>query len=298
MRVVAMLARGPWRLTAGLVAAASLSGCIISVDVKDVGMFEGGWSESERDLSSELTKIDYEGRGTLYVVQGDDSRLRLQGSRAAMDAVTISQAGATLHIAERATESQCAGWGCDAVGGGPAVGDISYYLEIPFVEDIRHSGHGELKVGPLTAQRLVVVVEDHADTKFSSLNVRDLSLRAQDHADINVETLDADEASLAASSHADIYAHDLNTLELTVHADDQGQVWLAGRADEANISVADHASLDASRVECDVVSIRAADHAVARLWAEESLDISSDDQATVDWSGNAEVRERTAVTGR
>ena len=298
MHVVAMLARGPSRLAAGLVAAVALNGCIISVDVEDVGMFEGGWSESERDLSSELTKIDYEGQGTLYVVQGDDPRLRLQGNRAALDAVTIRQSGGTLHIAERPTAAQCIGWACDIAPGLAAVGDISYYLEIPFVEDIRHSGHGELKVGPLTAQRLVVVVEDHADTKFSSLNVRNLSLRAQDHADINVETLDADEASLSASSHADIYAHDVNTLELTIHADDQGQVWLAGRADEADISVADHASLDASRVECDVVNIRAADHAVARLWAEESLHIRSHDQATVDWSGNAEVRERTAVSGR
>ena len=298
MWVVEMLTKGPLRLAAGLVALVTLGGCVIAVDVSETGMLGGGLSESERDLSSELTKIDYEGRGTLYVVQGDDPRLRLQGSRAALDAVEISQAGATLHIAERSTGSQCVGWGCATVVGGPAVGDISYYLEIPYVEDIRHSGHGELKVGPLTAQRLVVVVEDHAGTKFSSLNVRNLSLRAQDHADINVETLDADEASLSASSHADIYAHDLNTLELTVHADDQGQVWLAGRADEADISVADHASLDASRVECDVVNIRAADHAVARLWAEESLHIRSHDQATVDWSGNAEVRERTAVSGR
>ncbi|MXY54145.1 MAG: hypothetical protein F4Y86_16680 [Gammaproteobacteria bacterium] len=294
MRMVEQLAKGSLRVSVGLVALVALNGCIISVDVEDVGMFEGGWSESERDLSANLTKIDYQGGGTLYVVQGDDARLRLQGSRAALDAVSVNQTGATLHITERKIAT-CVVGVCPSRQ--PSGEHLRYYLEIPDVEDIRHSGSGELKVGPLTTQRLVIVVENHVNTKFSSINVRDFALQAQDHADIHVETLDADEVSLAASSHADVYAHDVNTLELQVYADDHAQVWLAGRADEANVRLSDHASFDASRVEVDVVDIRADDLAVARLWAEESLRIYRDDRATVDWTGSAEVREQHAVSG-
>lgn len=293
MKAMEKLANAQLRALAGLVALVALGGCIISVDVEDVGTLDWRWMESERDLSADLTKIDYQGGGTLYVVQGDDARLRLQGTRTALDAVSISQTGATLHI----TESKVA---TCVVGVCPRrqPEHLRYYLEIPHVEDIRHSGNGELKVGPLTAQRLVVVAENHVNTKFSSLNVRDFSLQAQDHADIHIETLDADEVSLGASSHADVYAHDVNTLELTIYADDQAQVWLAGRADEADVNLADHANLDASRVEADVVDIRADDLAVAQLWAEESLRIVRHDRATVDWSGNAQVREQHAVTGR
>lgn len=295
MRIVDKLATGSLRAFAGLVALVALSGCIISVDVKDVGLIDGGWAERERDLSADLTKIDYQGAGTLYVVQGEDPGLRLQGTLTALDAVSVSQNGATLQITEREVAT-CVVGVCPRRQ--PSGEQLRYYLEIPNVEDIRHSGKGELKVGPLTTQRLVVVVENHVNTKFSSINVRDFALQAQDHADIHIETLDADEVSLAASSHADVYAHDVNTLELQIYADDQAQVWLAGRADEANVSLADHANLDASRVEVDVVDIRADDRAVAQLWAEESLRIFRDDQATVDWSGDAEVREQHAVSGR
>lgn len=293
MRMVEKLTNGSLRLLVGL-ALVALSGCIISVDVKDVGMIDGGWSESERDLSADLAKIDYQGGGTLYVVQGDDARLRLQGTRTALDAVSVNQTGATLHITERKIAT-CVVGVCSSRQ--PSGEHLRYYLEVPHVEDIRHSGNGEMKVGPLTAQRLVVVVENHVNTKFSSINVRDFALQAQDHADIHIETLDADEVSLAASSHADVYAHDVNALELQVYADDQAQVWLAGRADEANIRLSDHANFDASRVEVDVVDIRADDLAVAQLWAEESLRIARDSRATVDWTGSAEVREQHAVSG-
>ena len=295
MQMMEKLAKGSLRACAGLVALVALGGCIISVDVEDVGLFDAGWAERERDLSTDLTKIDYQGGGTLYVVQGEDARLRLQGTRTALDAVSVNQTGATLQITEREV-STCVVGVCRPRP--PSGEHLRYYLEIPDVEDIRHSGNGELKVGPLTTQRLVVVVENHVNTKFSSINVRDFALQAQDHADIHIETLDADEVSLAASSHADVYAHDVNTLELQIYADDQAQVWLAGRADEANVRLSDHAQFDASRVEIDVVDIRADDLAVAQLWAEETLRIVRHDRATVDWSGNAKVREQNSVSGR
>ena len=295
MQMMEKLAKGSLRACAGLVALVALGGCIISVDVEDVGLFDAGWAERERDLPAELTKIDYQGGGTLYVVQGDAARLRLQGTLTALDAVSVNQTGATLQITEREVAT-CVIGVCPRRQ--PSGEHLRYYLEIPDVEDIRHSGNGELKVGPLTTQRLVVVVENHVNTKFSSINVRDFALQAQDHADIHIETLDADEVSLAASSHADVYAHDVNTLELQIYADDQAQVWLAGRADEANVKLSDHAQFDASRVEIDVVDIRADDLAVAQLWAEESLHIVRHDRATVDWSGNAKVREQNSVSGR
>ena len=270
--------------------AASLAGCIMSIDIEDTGNLWGGWSERERDLDVTSTKIDFQARGTLYVVQGDRPRLRMRGSGAALNSVGVDSSGATLRIVE--TGPQFIG-----VEFSSGIRETAFYLELPYVEAIRHSGQGEMKIGPLTAERLTVVVEDHADMKFSSVNVREFVLNAQDHADINIETLDADDVSLAASSHGDIYGHDVNTLELAIHADDQAQVWLAGRSDEARIDVADHASLDASRLECDVVDVRARDQAIARLWAEESLSIVSRDHSNVTWSGDAVVQKQESVSG-
>ena len=260
------------------------------VDIEDTGNMWRGWNEHEQELDVELTKIDFQASGTLYVVQGDNPRLRMRGSGGSLNAVAIDSSGATLRIAE--TRPQMIG-----VRFTSGVHDRAFYLEMPYVENIRHGGQGEMKIGPLTSERLSVVVEDHADMKFSSVNVREFALRARDHADINIETLDADDVSLSASSHGDIYGHDVNTLELAIHADDQAQVWLAGRSDEARIDVADHASLDASRLECDVVDVRAGDQAVARLWAEESLSIVSRDHSNVTWSGDAEVQKHESVTG-
>lgn len=287
LRRCARLARG----ACAALAAAGLAGCVMSIDIEDTGNLWGGWNERERDLDVALTKIDFQASGTLYVVQGERPRLRMRGSGPALNNVSVDSLGATLRIAE--SSPQFIG-----VEFSPGIREMAFYLEMPYVEDIRHGGHGEMKIGPLTSERLSVVVEDHADTKFSSVNVREFVLNAQDHADINIETLDADDVSLAASSHGDIYGHDVNTLELAIHADDQAQVWLAGRSDEARIDVADHASLDASRLECDVVDVRAGDQAVARLWAEESLSIVSRDHSDVTWSGDAEVHTREAVSER
>ena len=100
---------------------------------------------------------------------------------------------------------------------------------------------------------------------------------------------------MTASSHSDIYADDINTLELAIDAHDQAHIWLAGGSDEARIVVADHASIDASRLECDVIDVRARDRAAAWLWAEERLSIVSGDQSNVTWSGNAEVQTQESV---
>lgn len=273
--------RASWghvRLAGGLGAVllvACLTGCVMAV------------SMGEQQLDAAVTKIDFQARGSLYVVQGDKPRLRMRGRTPTLGSVTANSSGGTLRITETGPP-----FGVDFASG---VREMAFYLELPNVEDIRHSGEGEMKLGPLTADRLSVVVEDHADLEFSSVKVREFTLNARNHADVDIGLLEAEQVSMTASAHADIYADDINTLELAIDAHDQAHVWLAGGSGEARIDVADHASIDASRLECDVIDVRARDRAAAWLWAEERLSIVSHDQSNVTWSGNAEVQTQESV---
>ena len=259
----------------GAVLLACLTGCVMSV------------SMGEQQLDAAVTKIDFQARGSLYVVQGDKPRLRMRGRTPTLGSVTANSSGGTLRITETRPP-----FGMDF---SPGAREMAFYLELPNIEDIRHSGEGEMKLGPLTADRLSVVAEDHADLEFSSIKVREFVLNAQHHADVDIGLLEAEHVSMTASSHGDIYADDLNTQELAIEARDQAHIWLAGGSDEARIVVADHASIDASRLKCDVVEIRARDRSAAWLWAEKRLSMVSHDHSNVTWSGNAEVQTQESV---
>jgi len=250
-----------------------------------------GWAEREHDLAEGLTKIDFRARGTLHVVQGDTPRLRVRGYGPAMDAVSVDVSGVTLQIVEPGPRFVGLAFGA-AGRREKGIREMAYYLELPHIEVFRHGGAGEMEVGPLTSDRLSVIVEDHADTKFSSINARQFVLNVRDDADINIDTLDADEVSLAASSSGDIFGHDVNALELALRADDHAQVWLAGRSGAARVNVGDRVALDASRLECDVADVRARDEALARLWVEESISVVSRDHSNVVWTGDPEVQKR------
>ena len=276
------------------VGAASVlaSGCIIVADVDAAG-FElwGEWTERERDVHQDITKIDYDAKGTLYLVQGDGENLRLEGNESALEAIRVEEHGDTLRISQ-ANPSTNQWWN----RGDHDANEILYYLEIPYLEEIRHSGHGEIKVGPLTVESLIVASVDNADTKLASVNARRFELTVRDHANVNLETLDVDEATLVVDSHADIYAHDVDALDLDIRVEDYGNFWSAGRADAASLIVRDHAVVDGSRLQCEVVSVTASDHSEVEIWAESTLRLAKQDHAEISWTGSPQVEETTALS--
>ena len=278
MKEAKRTAWGYARLASGLSAVllACLTGCVMSV------------SMGEQRLDAAVTKIDFQARGSLYVVQGDRPRLRMRGRTPTLGSVNAHSSGDTLRITET-------GPPFIGVDFSPSIREMAFYLELPNIKDIRHSGEGEMKLGPLTADRLSIIVEDHADLEFSSVKVREFTLNAQNHADVDIGLLEAEHVSMTASSHSDIYADDFNTLELAISVHDQAHIWLAGGSNEAQIVVADHASIDASRLKCNIVDVRAQDQAAAWLWAEKRLSMVSHDQSNVIWSGNAEVQTQEPV---
>ena len=97
-------------------------------------------SMGEQQLDAAVTKIDFQARGSLYVVQGDRPRLRMRGRTPTLGSVTANSSGETLRITETGPP-----FGVDFASG---VREMAFYLELPNVEDIRHSGEGAMKVGP------------------------------------------------------------------------------------------------------------------------------------------------------
>ena len=55
-----------------------LGGCVIITDTSD-WTWEGDWIERSREIG-DVTRVRFDARGTLYVTQGDEPELRLEGS--------------------------------------------------------------------------------------------------------------------------------------------------------------------------------------------------------------------------
>ena len=274
-----------------LVAFASISGgCIIIADVDTPVSVWGDWTEREQDLSGEINAIDFDARGTLYVVQGERMRLRIEGNETALSKVSIYENGDTLRITQAANPTPW--W---TINIDTRISEIRYYLELPYLDHVRHQGHGEMKVGPMTVDRLQVFTGGHADTNFSNINARHFSLVTTDHSNVNIETLDADDAVIEVRSHGDVYAHDVNALDLAIRIENHGEVWMAGAADVANVDLRDHAGLDTSRLRVEVTGIEARDHATASLWAEATLTLAKRDHASIEWKGEPVVDEEIAI---
>ena len=273
-----------------ITVAAGLSGCIY-VNHTESGNHNwwGDWQQDQRDVSGELRRIDFDARGTLYVVQGDQQRLRIEGDSDALEKVSVYERGDVLVITQSGRPSPW--WEFDDA----RVSDNVYYLEVANIDEIRHTGHGEMKVGPITLERLIVTTSEHGDSKFSSINVRRFTLTVTDHGNVNIETLDTDQAMLTATSHGDVYAHDVSALDLSMRIEDHGEIWLAGAADTATVEMRDHGDLDSSRLKCEIVQIQTRNHANASVWVESTLRLQQSDHANVEWIGSPDVRENIAL---
>lgn len=265
----------------------SLSGCIIVADL-DRDWSWGGWTERDQVIA-EVDKIEFDARGTLYVMQGTAHTLRMEGHEDALRAVRVHDRNGTLVIKQYGDEFRW--WGVERHGK-----DAIYYLEIVNLTAVKHRGNGELNVGPFSVNGLTVQSSEHAETNFSSINARRLEINVSEHANVNVETLDADRVRITSRDHGDLYAHDVNVLDMDVTVTNHGEVWLAGTADSSDIIVRDHGDIDATRLESAVANVTAEDHSRVELTASETLNIREKDHAQVIWNGTAEVTEEVDVS--
>ena len=272
-------------------ALGGLGGCVIVADVSS-DLSWGSWTEREREINEAIDRIDFSSRGTLYVVQSEETSLRIEGNENAISRVSITEGGDTLTITDRAAAGP---WWQES---NKATSEVVFYLEIPVIEEIRHRGHGEMKVGPLTLDRLNIETSGHADTQLASVNARAVDLEVREHGNVTMETLDSDRVRVRASTHADVFAHDVNALDVEVEIADHGEVWLAGRADMTKAEIRDHGDLDAARLQCEVVDVRAVDHGSARLWVEDTLGLRKNDHAHVEWKGAPEVSEKVSISSK
>ena len=269
--------------TLALAVCLLAGGCVVIADV-DAGLdWLDRWVEDERGIHEAVVAVDYRAGGTLYIVQGDRARLlRIEGAEERIAGLRVEESGDTLTIADG---DPGLGWW---IGEGQ-VYDVSLYLELPALTELRHRGRGEVKVGPITAESLTVSSSDHADTKFSSLNVRSLALDAGEHANVSIETLDADRAALRVTEYADVYAGNVSVLDIELAVQDRGQGRFAGSADSARFDVRHHGAVDGGGLECEVVDVVATHHATVELRANDALRLVERDHAAVRWSGGARL---------
>ncbi len=267
------------RIVLLIAAVPFVSGCIVVANVNDPAWWDDS-DEITRDISIDVDRVNFEARGTLYVVQGRSNRLRIQGHNQALQQIAVDDRSGALLISQETDDFRW--WGVQRPGS-----EAVFYLELENLSSLRHSGHGEVNLGPLIVNTLSVISSGHATTNFSSLIARDLTIRATDHANVDIETLDSDSAELRVNDHADIFVQDINVLDVKLRAADHGDLRLAGTADTAFVSAKDHANIDAGALESAVVNLNTRNHAQVTTQAHELIEIDERDNSSVSWTGSA-----------
>lgn len=276
------------RTTIFLLAFALLSGCVVVANVDTGSAWWGNWREESHQLTA-IDSIEFDARGTLYVVQGNSNDLRMEGHERALRQMKVYERDGVLIVTQETDDFRW--WGVERHGR-----EVIFYLEMENLTSIKHRGHGEINVGPFTVHSLEVESRDHAETNFSSINARQLEIRASEHSNINIETLDTDRAHLVIVDHADLYAHDVTSLDMDVRVEDHGEAWLAGKSDSTTIRTRDHGDVDADRLQSAIAEVRASNHSKVTLTAEETIYIGRQDHAQITWQGSAEADEEQVIS--
>ena len=125
--------------------ATVLAGCVVVANV-DSGAWWGDWQEESHQLSA-VDSVEFDARGTLYIVQGSNNDLRLEGHEQALRHMEVYERDGTLIVRQVNDEFQW--WGVQQRGR-----EVVFYLEMENLTSIKHRGHGEINVGPFTVRSL------------------------------------------------------------------------------------------------------------------------------------------------
>jgi len=253
---------------AAFVCSTLLSGCVIVTDV------ETHWGNNGVD------KIQFDARGTLYITQGRRNELRLEGDNGALETLAVEQRDGTVFIDESSSN-----WRWFEVSHRGQ--DPVYHLEVDDISKIVHSGQGTIKVGPLTTERLVVEVQDHAKIFLAAVNAPTTHITAQNHASVRIETVDSRSVLVKSDDHADVYVQDASVLDAAVVASGHSEIWLGGAADTSNVVARDHSNVVAGELASAVAEVRASDYANVLVNVSQSIDQRALDHSTIDVEGAA-----------
>jgi hypothetical protein len=243
--------------------------------------WDDDWVERSQPVE-DISQVEFDARGTLYIVQGRRSTLKLEGHEDALDQLHIEQRAGTLVISQKGDEFR---WFTFV---GKSRNPV-YTLEIAELNAITHSGHGDVKVGPFNSETLRVDSAGHAQTYLAAIIAQNVIVAASGHSHVRIETLDSHAMSLAADAHANVYVQDANVMDAQVRAQSHGEVWLAGRGDSIDIKVRDHSDLEANAFDTSVANIVASDHASAQLQVSDEIQLDQRDQASVSITGDPNI---------
>ncbi len=90
-----------------------VSGCIVVANVNDPAWWDNS-NEITKDISIDVDRVNFEARGTLYVVQGSSNRLRIQGHDQALQQIAVDDRSGALLISQETDDFRW--WGVEKRG--------------------------------------------------------------------------------------------------------------------------------------------------------------------------------------
>jgi hypothetical protein len=258
-----------------------LSGCVIVADVDSDWSWGEGWVEREERFAA-VNRVEFDARGTLYIIQGDENAMQLEGHGTALKQLHVNERNGTVIITQSRDDFR---W--FEVRGGSK--EPIYTLEISALDELVHRGHGTVKVGPFTSEKLEVVSTGHAKTLLSSVNGRAVQIKVRDQANLQVETLDADRVEIQVHDHGSAFIQDAHVLHSDILSQDHGQLSMSGKADTLRANVGDHSDVDAAEFVSAQATLHATGHARATFNVTSAVDLEERDHSNIALRGSAKV---------
>jgi hypothetical protein len=170
---------------------------------------------TEQRQVSDFTAVDLRGSGTLFITQGSEPTLMVEGARAVLDRITTIVTGDTLVIDYHGDWARPSTYGGDS--------HVIYRLTVTDLTRIEGSGATDiLGQQTLVADRLDVSASGSGDITLA-VQVQTLNVQTSGSSDISLSGT-ADVLAYKSSGSSDLDAHELQTREAAIECSGSSDV--------------------------------------------------------------------------
>lgn len=245
----------------GLVLGLLLSGCSVVTGSGDVITDErniDNFDAVQLNVSGDLTVE--QGDRTFLTIRGEDNIVERIETFVRNDTLVIRTKDRGLMTILRNTEP------------------IEIRLSTPTLEEISVSGSGNVFAAELTSETLDMSISGSGDVALEMLASEQM------------------EASISGSGNLNVAELSAETIDVSVSG--SGDVYLAGRANKADLQVSGSGSIDTGDLAADVADVSVSGSGRVATWAKESIDVSVSGSGHVTYYGNPQVDQSVSGSGK
>ena len=190
-----------------------------------------GTVSSSVPLTTEITRVYFNGSGELHLTQGDDEYIKLTAPEEMLSRIKPRVKGKSLYLGR---QNNSGGFGLDVTNT-----PIRFDVQLKRIDAIRIWGSANVWIGDLQSDRLKLVLAGNSDVKAKSLKAWEIKLALAGNCDFTSVRVETGETDIKVSGSGKINIAELETSRVDLSIAGSGDVTVG--------------SLTAARLDTEIV---------------------------------------------